>query len=126
MRTQKDTNGNPNGDFADIEVTWRFKAKSGQVELVPGGLRQTGETYKVGKDTRVPACCEAMSYHFKLDPAEGSPRFEKDTNHRDDPHSKKPIGYADHAFEKKQAVPSFLGEEVIQKAVLYRVLNKTL
>jgi len=44
-----------------------------------------------------------MSYHFKLDPTEGRPRFEKDTDHRDSSQAfhKKPVGYADHAFEKK-------------------------
>jgi hypothetical protein len=119
------------GDFGNIEVTWMFKVTDpdGQVELVPGGLRQTNDTYKVGKDgsQQVPACCEAMSYHFKLDPKEGRPRFEKDTDHKNDaPPGKKeaPVGYADHAFEKKNAVDQFVNNEVIQKAVLYRVAGQ--
>jgi len=122
-----DANGQPNGDFGDIEVTWRFKVSDskGAVELVPGGLRQTGDTKKVGIDKAVPASCEAMSYHFKLDPKNGRPRFEKDTDHRDGGPGK-PIGYADTAYEKPNAVASFVGKVVLHKAVLYKVGSDTM
>jgi len=110
------------GDFLNIEQTWRFKViKTGtgtrngpaHLELVPGGYEQTSKKRKVGKDRAVPASCESMSYHFDIFPLEGRVKFEKDSDHT--------TGYAKSNPQKDHAVPTFdQGQEVIQKAVLYR------
>jgi hypothetical protein len=116
------------GDWGDIEQTWRFKViKAGSgtrngechIELVPGGYRQTSDKKKAGKDKAVPASCEAMSYHFNIYPLSGRVKFEKDSDHTS--------GYTKKDPEQKNAVPRFdNGQEVIQKAVLYRVPDSSL
>jgi hypothetical protein len=113
------------GDFLNIEQTWRFKVvKIGtatlnggpHIELVPGGYRQTSDETKVGKDKRVPAPCESMSYHFNIYPLTGRVKFEKDSDHGP--------GYARTNPEKDHAVPPFAdGQVIVQKAVLYRTKN---
>jgi hypothetical protein len=110
------------GDFLNIEQTWRIRVmKTGtgiangraHIELVPGGYRQTSQTTKVGKDLAVPASCEAMSYHFNIYPLTGRVKLEKDSDHT--------AGYTRSSPGKEDAVAPFdHGQEVVQKAVLYR------
>jgi hypothetical protein len=118
--------GSPDGrgDFLNIEQTWRIrviKAGTGlrnggaHIELVPGGYLQTSQKGPAGRDRRVPASCETMSYHFNVYPATGRVKMEKDSDHTS--------GYAldDRDPSRSHAVPRFDdGREVIQKAVLYR------
>lgn len=113
-----------NGDFINIEQTWRFRViatgaggENGgpHIELVPGGYRQTSSARSAGRDRVVPASCETMSYHFNLYPLTGRVKFEKDSDHtrgytvdRSDPERK-------HVFASLAD-----GREVVEKAVLYR------
>jgi hypothetical protein len=110
------------GDFLNIEQTWRIRViKTGtgtangraHLELVPGGYRQTSHTNRAGIDLAVPASCEAMSYHFNIYPLTGRVKFEKDSDHTN--------GYTRANPEQEGAVAPFdQGQEVIQKAVLYK------
>jgi hypothetical protein len=110
------------GDFLNIEQTWRFRVietgtgtvnGEAHIELVPGGFRQTSDKTRVGKDKAVPASCESMSYHFNIYPLTGRVKFKKDSDHT--------TGYTKSDPEKDHAVPPFdHGQEVVQKAVLYR------
>jgi hypothetical protein len=113
-----------NGDFLNIEQTWRFKVaavgkgtRNGgpHIELVPGGYRQTSSQELAGQDRAVPASCEAMSYHFNVYPVTGRVKLEKDSNHT----SGYTINQADP--ERRSAVAPFAdGREIVEKAVLYR------
>jgi hypothetical protein len=78
------------GDFLNIEQTWRLRIiKTGKgslngsahIELVPAGYRQTSSKRSSGRDSAVPASCEAMSYHFNVYPATGRVKMEKDSDH---------------------------------------------
>jgi hypothetical protein len=112
------------GDFLNIEQTWRFRVlapneatKNGgpHIELVPGGYRQTSSSRRVGLDKAVPANCEAMSYHFNIYPLTGRVKFEKDSDHT----SGYTIDRSDP--ERKHALAPFAdGREMVEKAVLYR------
>jgi hypothetical protein len=113
-----------NGDFLNIEQTWRFKVaavgkstRNGgpHLELVPGGYRQTSSQELAGTDKAVPASCEAMSYHFNVYPVTGRVKFEKDSNHT----SGYTVNQSDP--ERRSAVSPFAdGREIVEKAVLYR------
>jgi hypothetical protein len=112
------------GDFLNIEQTWRFKVVAvgmgkdnggPHIELVPGGYRQTSDRKLVGQDRTVPASCESMSYHFNIYPLTGRAKLEKDSDHTD--------GYTVDSSdpERRNAVAPFAdGREIVEKAVLYR------
>jgi hypothetical protein len=121
--------GSPNGDFQDIEITWRVKnvtSKNGDgqkphLELVAGGFKQANEKTKVGKDKDVIAQCEAMSYHANIYPGTGRVKFEKDSRH--DHHNEK-SGYAKdiQGVEKIDTKLKFDdSKEIVQKFILYRI-----
>lgn len=113
-----------NGDFLNIEQTWRFKVvavgkgdKNGgpHIELVPGGFRHKSSRTLVGRDKSVPAGCEAMSYHFNLYPTTGRAKLEKESEHIS--------GYTLDSTdpERKHALVPFAdGRQIVEKAVLYR------
>ncbi len=121
----KDPNS-PDGDFQDIEITWRIKMKGHghghedggyHIELVPGGLNQADDDKKlVGKDKNIIAQCEAMSYHANVYPTQGRVKFEKDTKHTDGYTTDKSDPVDKHAFK-----PFSKDQEIIHKFVIYRI-----